>query len=202
MTATAVAARPEASPPSLAPQPRRFTADEYRRMAEVGVLAENERLELIAGEIVVMSPIGPLHADVVDRLARLAFDQCGPELRIRVQNPLALSTGDVFQPDLAILRPRPEGYATSHPTADDVLLVVEVADATLENDRRAKLPRYAAALVREVWIIDCRGRRIERFLDPHDGAYREQRTFDSLEDVRGTFAPFAVRGALLFALGG
>jgi Uma2 family endonuclease len=129
---------------------RRFTVDEYRRMGEVGILDEDERVELIEGEIVEMSPIGRRHAGIVNRLNDLFTFRLRGRAIVAVQNPISLgSKYSEPQPDLTLLRPRADFYADSRPEPPDVLLVVEVMDTSVERDRQVKLPLYARAGVPE-----------------------------------------------------
>src|SRR5438067_6125490 len=114
----------------------RFTVDEYHRIGEVGIFSEDDRVELLSGDIVEMSPIGPLHASTVGRLTALFSARLGGEVIVWIQNPLLLRTEDSEpQPDVALLRPRPDFYAPSHPEAQDVYLVIEVTDTSLVADR-------------------------------------------------------------------
>jgi len=118
-------------------QRRRFTVDEYQRMGETGILADDERLELIAGHIVVREPIGARHAGTVDRLTRLWTSRLGERAIVRVQNPVRFPKEDSeLQPDVMLLRPRDDFYTTSHPAAADVLLLIEVADTSVRLERR------------------------------------------------------------------
>src|SRR5207237_1757760 len=140
----------------------RFTVDEYHRRGEVGIFSEDDRVELLAGEIVEMSPLGPLHAGTVDRLTALFASRLGAEVIVRVQNPLLLRTEDSEpQPDVVLLRLRTDFYARSHPEAQDVYLVIEVADTSMVTDREVKLPIYARAGVPEVWLLDVAAQRVE-----------------------------------------
>ena len=148
-----------------------FTVDEYERMGEAGILGEDDRVELIAGEIVKMSPIGSHHVFCVNQLTRIVSRQIGDDAILSVQNPIRLGAYAEPQPDLAILRPR-DDYAQSLPTAADVLLLIEVADTSLVYDRDVKLPLYAAALIPEVWIADVARWGIERYAEPVEGRYR------------------------------
>jgi Uma2 family endonuclease len=120
-----------------------FTADEFERMAERGVFLEDARLELVEGEIVEMSPIGKRRAACVDLLAELFRERLQRQVIVRVQNPIQLDDHSEPQPDLALLRRREDFYRDALPTPDDVLLVVEVADTSVEYDRQVKLPIYA-----------------------------------------------------------
>jgi Uma2 family endonuclease len=151
---------------------RRFTVDEYYAMARAGILGEDDRVELIDGEIVEMAPIGSEHAGSVDRLTDLFGRRFRTRAIVRVQNPIRLNQYDEPQPDLALLRRRRDFYRLSHPTPDDVLLVVEVADTTLAADRSIKMPLYARAGILEVWLIDLRHRLVLVHREPTADCYR------------------------------
>ena len=155
------------------PQNRAFTVSEYYRMAEADILTEEDRVELIAGQIVAMSPIGSRHAACVDRLNSLLHSQ--PRLAgiVRVQSPIALDAYSEPEPDLVLLRPRADFYAAAHPSATDVLLAVEVADTSVDYDHEVKLPLYAQAGLPEVWLIDLQKSRIEVYARPQGDAYQQ-----------------------------
>ena len=156
------------------PQSRAFTVGEYNRMAEADILTEEDRVELIAGQIVAMSPIGSRHAACVDRLNGLLHRQPEQAFIVRVQSPIVLGKYSEPEPDLVLLRPRTDFYATAHPSSADVLLVVEVADTSATYDREVKLPLYAGAGLPEVWLIDLQEGSIEVYARPHGGAYQER----------------------------
>jgi Uma2 family endonuclease len=163
---------------------RRFTVDEYHRMGEAGILSEDDRVELLAGEIVEMSPIGPLHAGTVDRLTALFSSRLGNRVIVRVQNPLQLRAEDSEpQPDMTLLRPRADFYTRAHPEAEDVYLVIEVADTSLEKDRRIKLPIYARAGILEAWLLDVEAQRLEVHRSPTSTGYQEVRVLQRGEAV-------------------
>lgn len=143
-------------------------------MGEKGVFAPDARLELIEGEIVEMAPIGSPHAGRVNMLNRLLSRRVGDRAVVSVQNPLIAGERSVPQPDLALLVPRSDAYTDSHPTAADVLLVVEVSDTTLAFDLGAKLALYARSGIPEVWIVDVGGRAVRAFREPVAGGYRER----------------------------
>ncbi len=124
---------------------RPFTVAEYHRMAEAGVLGEDDRVELLEGEIVQMTPIGSRHAACVARLTHLFVDRLQGRAQVNVQNPVHLSERSEPQPDLALLRPRPDFYARAHPGPADVLLLVEVAETSSDVDWTVKIPLYAGA---------------------------------------------------------
>lgn len=135
-------------------RPHRITVDEYYRMAEVGLLAPDARVELIEGAIIDMAPIGELHAVVVDRLVRRFFRALDDKAIIRVQGPVRLSNYTEPEPDFAILKPRPDEYRRGHPRGPDTVLAVEVSETTLRYDLRTKLPLYARHGIEEVWVAD------------------------------------------------
>jgi Uma2 family endonuclease len=152
---------------------RLFTVDEYYRMAEAGILNEDDCVELIDGEIVHMPPIGSNQASVVDTLARVLSSQLRLDLAIvRVQNPVRLNEHSEMQPDIAAVRPREDRYKTGHPGTTDVFLLIEVAESSVAADRQVKVPRYARAEVPEVWLIDLNDQSVEIFMDPSEGEYR------------------------------
>jgi Uma2 family endonuclease len=139
---------------------RRFTVEEYHRMAEAGILHEDERIELIDGEIIRMAPIGGRHARYVNDLAKWFILHLHDRADVTIQSPLQLSDGSEPEPDLMLLRPRSGDDRDVLPQPEDVLLVIEVADTSLIYDRDVKLPRYAAAGIPEVWIWDLERRRV------------------------------------------
>ena len=149
---------------------RRFTVHDYHRMGEAGILHEDDRVELIEGEIVEMAAIGTRHFTCVNGLTRLLVRGVGDAAIVSVQNPVRLDEHTEPQPDLSVLRVR--DYRESLPLPDDVLLLIEVSDTTLAYDRGVKLPLYARAGIREVWIVDLAGEVIERHTDPSAGGYR------------------------------
>ena len=156
------------------PQKRPFTVGEYYRMAETDILTEEDRVELIAGQIVAMSPIGSHHAACVKRLNVLMGKMVGDSMLIGVQDPITLDAYSSPEPDLVLLRPRADFYAEAHPSAVDVLLAVEVSDTSADYDREVKLPLYAQAGLPEVWLIDLQKSRIEVYARPQGDAYQQR----------------------------
>ena len=153
------------------PRPHhRFTVDEYEEMIRVGILQEDDRVELVQGEIVEMSPVGGRHVKSVGRFNRLLSRQAGEDLLVQVQSPIRLSDNSEPEPDLAVVQDRE--YGRGLPTPADVLLVVEVADSSLEYDRDTKLDLYAAADIPEGWLADLQHGRLWRYSEPRAGAYR------------------------------
>jgi len=159
---------------ALAASRRRFTIDEYHRMGEAGILADDPRVELIAGTIVVREPTGAQHAGTVDRMAHVFFSRLAGRAIVRIQNPVAFPDEmSELRPDITLLRPRSDFYSRAHPVAGDVLLIIEVADATLRLDRRVKIPLYARAGIGEVWLLDLTTEHVEVLRAPSAGRYRD-----------------------------
>lgn len=150
-----------------------FTVEDYYRMASAGILLEDDRVELIEGEIIDTSPIGSPHAGCVMCLINLFARLLGDKAIISSQNPVRLSDLSEPQPDIALLEPRADFYRNIHPTARDVLLLIEVSDTTLDYDRKTKLPLYARSGIAEYWIIDLNAEAIEIYTKPANGTYTE-----------------------------
>jgi Uma2 family endonuclease len=150
---------------------RLFTRAEYHRMAEVGILTHSDRVELIRGEIVTMSPPGRRHSAFVDNLTQLLVLHLGGRALVRVKNPVVLDEYSEPQPDLALLRRRAVPYKDADATGEDVLLLIEVADSSIRYDRTTKLRLYAEAGVPEYWIVDCAAERVEVYRSPSARGY-------------------------------
>jgi Uma2 family endonuclease len=168
-----------------------FTVEEYERMTETGILAEDDRVELIEGMIIEMTPIGSRHAACVARLTHLLTQRLGNQAIVWVQNPVRLSRHSEPQPDLALLRPRHDFYAGGHPEPADVQLLIEVADASLETDRTVKVPLYAKAGIPETWVVDLEGGRVEVFRGPNPDGYESVRAVPRGESVAPEAFPVA-----------
>src|SRR5438445_8452199 len=172
---------------------RRFTVDEYHRMGEAGILGCDERLELIAGQVVVREPIGARHASTVDRLNRLWTSRLGDRAIVRVQNPVQFPEADSeLQPDILLLRPRDDFYAAGHPRVADVLLLIEVGDTTLRLDRRVKIPLYVAVGVSETWLCELVPERGAGHREPVRGVYRDGESLDRAVTARPAALPDVV----------
>lgn len=151
---------------------RRFTVDEYLRMAEVGLLAEDDRVELIRGEIIEMSPINVAHALCVNRLNTLLSAKLAGRATISVQNPIYLDQRTLPQPDLAVWKLPSEEFHDRFAGPAEVLLLIEVADSSVTYDRRLKAALYAQAGIVEYWIVNLPERQIEVFREPLSSGYR------------------------------
>jgi len=137
------------------PVPRhRLTVNDFHRLGDAGILGVDDRVELLEGQLVDMSPIGPRHAFTVDLLTRLLLGAADEKAWVRPQNPMALDRMSECQPDVVVLRPPWSGYQNAHPRPEDVLLLIEVADSSLETDSGAKRALYARAGICEFWIVD------------------------------------------------
>ena len=148
-----------------------FTVDEFERMAEVGILSEDCRYELIRGEVMEMARPGSPHASRVKRLNRLFTSRLGESVIVSVQDPVVLDRYSAPVPDVALLRSRHDFYASAHPSPEDVLLLVEVADSSLEWDRTVKAALYAETRIAEYWLLDIRGDALIVHSNPQNGAY-------------------------------
>ena len=150
---------------------RRFTPAEFLALAEVGILTSSDRVELLDGVIIEMAPIGDPHAGTVDIYTETLPSGVEQGTLLRVQGPLALDEHSRLYPDLMLLNRRADFYRTGTPRPEDVLLLIEVADASVNYDRNEKMPRYARAGVPEVWITVLPERIIEAHSEPVDGVY-------------------------------
>jgi Uma2 family endonuclease len=156
---------------------RQFTVEDYHRMRDAGIFTEDDRVELLDGEVLLMSPIGPLHAAIVKRINTLLAQSPLGQYIVSIQDPIQLSDLSEPQPDIAILEYRSDFYGTSHPEPASVMLLMEVSDTSLEYDRENKLPRYAESGIKEVWIIDLENQQVEQYAHPANGSYRTKQTW-------------------------
>ena len=160
---------------------RLFTVDEYHEMGRTGILGEGDRVELIDGEIVQMSSIGRRHAACVNRLTHMFVSRLGLSAVVSIRNPVHLGQHSEPEPDVALLRPRSDFYASGHPGRTDILLIVEVAETSVDFDREVKIPRYAKAGIPEVWLVDLSADAIETHRSPTAGAYEQVQTVSGTE---------------------
>lgn len=165
---------------------RRFDVDEYYRLARAGILQEDDRVQLLDGELVEMPAVGSRHLSSVGRLNRLMVRALGDRAFVSVQGPIRLDRFSEPEPDVALLRPRADDYGGAIPEPEDTLLVIEVAASSLPIDRKVKLPLYAAAGIPEVWIVDLERNTVEVHRNPRASGYEIQTTITS-----GTLSPSA-----------
>jgi Uma2 family endonuclease len=155
----------------IAPTKHRFTVADYYRMAETGVLRPDVRVELLNGEIIDISPIGPFHGGVTNYLNEVFSTASRGRWKVSNQNPVHLDEHSEPQPDMMLLRPAGDFYRRKHPRPDDVFLLIEVSDTTLDQDRREKLPAYGRAGIPEMWIVNLNDLTVEVHREPHFDGY-------------------------------
>ena len=156
---------------------RKYTVAEYHVMGEKGILTPDEQVELIDGEIVLMPPMSPPHAWVVNRITQLLIRSIGAdEAMVWCQCPITFPVNTEPEPDVALIRPRGDYYRSNLPMPQDSLLLVEVSSATLRYDRTVKLPLYAIARIPEVWIVNLADNVVEVYRNPEGSAYQETAT--------------------------
>jgi Uma2 family endonuclease len=168
---------------------RRFTADDYQRMGETGILGPEDRVELIDGEVVAMTPIGPRHGASVDRANRALVTVAGDSAIVRVQGSVRLNLYNEPGPDIVLLRPRADFYASRLPGPADILLVIEIAESSIDYDRDMKARVYAVAGVREYWLADLTKNLVTCYSSPADGAYRNVRRCHAGQSIAPELLP-------------
>ncbi|MEM8640383.1 MAG: Uma2 family endonuclease [Cyanobacteria bacterium P01_G01_bin.54] len=163
---------------------KKFTVGQYHQMIESGILTDRDRVELLQGEIIEMSPVGFKHAACVDRLNDRLGKSLGDRAIIRVQSSIQLSNYSEPQPDIAILRRRDDFYGNGHPQPPDIFALIEVSDTTIKYDRETKLPLYAQDGIPEVWIVDLGEQAIERYTAPSPSGYQQTQTLTHQQLIR------------------
>lgn len=171
---------------AVEPAPRRFTVDEYYQMAHAGILRPQDRVELIEGEIIVMTPMGSPHAGALSRFTNTLPQRLEGKALVRVQCPIRLDDYSEPEPDVALLKPRADHYETEHPGPEDVLLLIEIGQTSAEWDRRVKAPLYARFGIPELWRVDL-GREV--IVAHRDPGYQTLRTFRRGETLSPTLLP-------------
>ncbi len=169
----------------------KFTVEQFQLMYERGVFADSDRYELINGEITTMSPIGRKHAVCVARISKRLESKLGNQVILWVQNPIDLANKSQPQPDIAVLKYRDDFYEKALPTPADILLIIEVADSSLEYDRDVKANLYAAAGIPQMWLFDVNTKTITGFSQPLESGYKQiyhytqgdQLSIDVFDDV-------------------
>jgi len=159
------------------PQKYRVSVVEWHKMGENNVFPPQARVELIAGEMIEMSPIGYFHAACVTHLNELFARQKGKSALISVQNPIHIDDFSEPEPDLVLLRPNASLYKTGHPTASDILLLIEVSDSTVKYDREVKIPLYAQAGIIEAWVVNLNAQKVEVYRHPKAESYIDKQVF-------------------------
>ena len=161
----------------------RFSVEEFNKLGEAGIFDEDDRVELLDGEIIVMSPIGSEHAAAVLRIGWYFQQRLGKKALTSTQNPTVIDEFSEPQPDLMLLKPKADFYKRAHPRPEDILLLVEVSDTTLVYDRGRKLRKYAECEVPEVWIVNLKKMVIEQFRGAAVTGYSSAQTFERREQI-------------------
>jgi Uma2 family endonuclease len=184
----------------LARSQHRFTVSDYYRMAESGLFAPNDRVELLDGAILDTASVDPFHGGSVNRLARLFNKVADSRWLVSIQGPVHLNDHSEPRPDLMLLQPAREVYTSRHPLAEDVFLLIEVANSSLEMDRAEKLPAYGHAGIPEVWIVNLRDKIIEIYREPHFSGYGSRKILNASEQASPlAFPEIHVDGAALLS---
>ncbi len=155
----------------------KITVAQYEQMGETGFLQADERVELLGGNIVDMSPIGRRHAAFVSRLHQIFNDVLTKKIIIWAQNPVILDDYSEPEPDLVILKAKADFYESAKPIAEDVFLLVEISDSTLAKDRNIKIPLYAEANIQEVWLVNLNEDMVEVYRHPAGDKYNSFNTY-------------------------
>jgi Uma2 family endonuclease len=161
----------------------RLNVSQYHQMNQAGILSENDKVELINGEIIEMSPIGRRHTACVNRLNTVFSQLLGKKVIVAVQNPIILNNLSEPEPDIALLKPRADFYESGHPQPQDIFLLIEVADSSLEYDREVKIPLYASSGITEVWLVDIYEQVIIVYRHPSENSYSEIQTLNRGEKM-------------------
>ncbi|MEN0002500.1 MAG: Uma2 family endonuclease [Bacteroidota bacterium] len=164
-------------------EPFRFSSADYYRMGDAGIFSGKQRVELINGEIIIMSPVNSPHASTVKTISRLLHKLLGENFLIGVQDPVDLFKDSDPEPDLSILKSRADNYYTAHPTPDDIVLLIEVADSTLQSDRKTKLPLYAEAGIEVVWIVNLQDQQVEVYQTPVAQRYKTINIYTKEDEI-------------------
>jgi Uma2 family endonuclease len=180
---------------------RRFTADDYQRMGHAGILSEDDRVELIAGEVVAMPPIGPRHNAAVNRANRAMVTAVGDRAIVQPQGSVRLDLYHEPQPDLVLLQPRADYYASRLPGPADILLLIEIAESSIDYDREVKARLYAESGVPEYWLVDLNENLLFSHRAPDAGAYQSVQRHRTGESLSPQQLPDCVLGVDSFLVG-
>ena len=153
---------------------RLITTTDYHRMAEIGILGADERVELIAGQIIQKMPKGPAHSALCKRVEKLLEHHLGDRVLVRLQDPIQLNSYSEPEPDVAVVRPSSNFYCEHHPTPNEVYLIVEIADTTIDRDLGTKADLYAAAGIVDYWVFNITSQQLHIFRDPQPNGYQRQ----------------------------
>jgi Uma2 family endonuclease len=174
---------------SVRPKRLRFSVDDYYTMIDLGMLKNVERAEIIDGELIESIPIGKAHASCVKTLAEVLRDKLGKKVTYSVQDPIWLDEYNEPIPDIALLKRREDFYRGKSPMAEDVLLLIEVSDTTLDYDRNRKIPLYAQAGILEVWSVNLQNSTVELHYQPRDYSFSIVKLFRRGEIIKSENLP-------------
>lgn len=163
---------------------RLYSVDEYYKMAEVGILKSMDKLELINGEIILKNPSNPKHSSYVMRLDALFSNTFGRKIIVSVKHPLRIDQHSEPEPDIAILKYREDYYTETHPSSEDVILLIEVSDSSVNVDKTIKLPLYAKSGIQEFWIINLKSNQIEVYKNPKGDSYKTKKIYKKEKSIK------------------
>lgn len=166
---------------------RLLTVQDYHRMVELGILAADERVELLEGQLFKMAAKGTAHSAAITRIERVLLRQLAGQVLLRLQDPVRLNNFSEPEPDIAIVQIDPLDYEDHHPMPSEIFWLIEVADTTLKRDRELKAPSYSQSQIREYWILDVPERRLFVFRQPGLAGYGSEQILTERE----TIAPLA-----------
>lgn len=175
--------------PAATLEPWRFTVDQYYAMAKAGILKKEDRVELIDGVIVAMAPIGNRHLATTDRCTKIFIEAVGGRAIVRVQGSVTFDDRTMPEPDLTLLKPRDDFYASEAAGPGDVLLIVEVSDSSLEYDRGEKLALYARFGILETWIAALPEQTLEAHTEPEGNEYKCKRIYSPGDTISPSCFP-------------
>lgn len=175
-----------------------FTVTQYHQMATAGILCDTDRVELINGDIIDMSPINSEHAGMVNRLLRVLTKKLLGKAIMTIQNPIHLDDISEPEPDLTIAKIREDDYISAHPRPKDVFVVIEVADTSLDKDREIKAPLYAKHGIPEYWIVNLKDKQIELFRQPSNGEYGQALIFSAKGKIESEILEFSLEYQEIF----
>ena len=175
-----------------------FTIEEYHKLAEVGILKDTDRVELINGDIITMSPIKSPHAGMVDALLEMLIIKLYKKATIKSQNPIIIPNHSEPEPDIVIAKYRQDSYKSKHPEPEDIFIIIEVSDSTLKKDRTLKYQLYAKANISEYWIINLIDCQVEVNRQPKNGTYHFKQIFSEAGSIEAEALPFQLNYSDLF----
>jgi Uma2 family endonuclease len=162
---------------------RPITTADYHRMAEAGILAADESVELIAGQIIQKMPKGPIHSALCKRIEKLIERLLGDQALVRLQDPIQLDIYSEPEPNIAVVRANVNFYADAHPIPSEVYLIIEISDSTVERDLSAKADLYAAAGIADYWVVNVKSQQLHVFREPQCDGYQRQTILKAQQSV-------------------